>query len=153
MVPEPDSDAFERMMLIVVGAHLRAEIEDRPMATALGGRIRESLLSTESPNLPVVACTDLWYLNHDELQGLPAIVLGNPAQNAAAAWLTRRIPSVLVVNDRVQIQADLEFNDLRVCIWGVDAASTQEAVDLFWSKYGKQYVESVAEQVAGTPKF
>ena len=66
-----------RSLLIVVGAHLEAELADRP----LGYRLRDDVLRWQhrtpeaDPLLPVV-CTDLWYLNAAELMVRPTIAVG-----------------------------------------------------------------------------
>lgn len=145
MVPEQTSENDLPLLLLVVGAHLRAEIEDRPIATSLRERFLPRLSQAGAPE-SVVICSDLWYVNQSGLHGLPAVVIGNPAQNAACAWLLRHLPPALVVDQRIQIQADLEWNDLRVCVWGVDAPSTAEAAELFWSRYGEALSEAIRER-------
>ena len=68
----------DQMILIVVGAHLKAEMTDRPLAY----RLRERMLlwldedSNGSP-CEIVVCTDLWYLNADELRSRFAEVCPN----------------------------------------------------------------------------
>ena len=75
-VREPDPG---RLVLLVVGAHLEAEVTDR----ALGYRLREQILAWQAgadcpqPLRPVV-CTDLWYLNNQPLRQRPAISIGRP---------------------------------------------------------------------------
>ena len=78
---DPDS-----LLLIVVGAHLRAEMSDRPLAQ----RLRERMLRWQCEHevvqaLTPLVCTDLWHLNHQELLRRPAVCLGSPDVNASTA--------------------------------------------------------------------
>jgi len=75
-------------VLIVVGSHLRAEEKDRPLAYGLKKRIehwRDMHAGQLDVPLTPLVCTDLWYLNHAELQRRPTICLGGPGVNALAA--------------------------------------------------------------------
>lgn len=114
---------------IVVGAHLRAEVHDRPTAMRLRDAL-ESLLEPDARLRPVVV-TDLWYLNDDALRAQPAISVGMPEVNAFSAFLADRLPSLLAVDERMIVQMDLELVDPVASCWGVDAASTAEAVRHF----------------------
>lgn len=135
----------DRLLLIVVGAHLKAEITHRPLAY----RMREHILkwieraivgTGNHPSPPVepldpVVCSDVWYLNNPDLLERPAIAIGAPGLNAATAYLATRLPVALVMDDALQIQMDVELATLQVCLWGVDQRSTQSAIDLFAERY------------------
>lgn len=133
------------MLLIVVGAHLQAERSDRPLAY----RLRERILRWQdehgseigAPIEPIV-CTDVWYLNNDDLLRAPAIALGRPGVNAATAYLASRLPLAFVIDDTLQVQLDQEFIDRRACLWGVDAQSSVSAVDLFCERYLKDFLRA-----------
>ena len=75
--------------MIVVGAHLRAETEDRPLASglcdAVKRRIARRALKVNGSTMSPVICTDVWYLNNAELQDRPVIAIGEPGVNAATA--------------------------------------------------------------------
>ena len=82
-------------MLIVVGAHLRAEVADRPLAYRLRERIHAWLekfgTGMNVPIMPVV-CTDIWYMNQEPLQNRPTISLGGPGVNALSAYYGQKLP-------------------------------------------------------------
>lgn len=143
-VREPDPG---RLVLLVVGAHLEAEVTDR----ALGYRLREQILAWQAgadcpqPLRPVV-CTDLWYLNNQPLRQRPAISIGRPEINAATAFLAGRLPSAFMIEQAYCIQLDPKYIDLNVCIWGTDCRRTASAVDLFTERYLQEYLENVHQQ-------
>jgi len=127
-------------VLIVCGSSLDAERSDRPIAYGLASRIEawsrawsSSIAGAhhESDGLEPVVCTDLWYLNHDELRSLPTISIGHPGTNALSAHLARRLPEVHSVAHRLVVQMDPAFEELIASCWGVDAKATGEAVDVF----------------------
>lgn len=154
-----DGELAAPMILIVVGAHLRAESADRPIAYAL----REKVLSwldgrfapadaTESPAADdggdpdpgaprpghpcsVVVCTDVWYLNDASLRVWPTISLGGPGVNALSAYLADKLPSVLVVDDVLMIQMDPELAEATAAVWGIDHRSTVSAAEAFAERY------------------
>lgn len=100
-----DIDA-DKLIVIVTGSHLTAELEDRPLAYRLCNSIRERLEARFGPPLfgdkwplmPIV-CSDIWYLNHPELRGRPTISIGHPGVNALAAYLGDKVPSAYAVKD------------------------------------------------------
>ncbi len=128
----------ERVLAVVVGAHLRAETEDRPLGYRLRHRIRRWQAAARLPaqELPeAVVCTDLWYLNSAALMLRPTLCVGAPEINAASAYLANRLPMVLVIDGTLQVQLDLEFVNLQACLWGTDRRATATAVDLFIDRY------------------
>ena len=129
-LPADFSFAIEDLLPIVVGAHVRAEIADRPLADDLARVVREIRRARGVPEgvgrVPVV-CTDLWFLNDADLMRQPAIVVGDPGVNAATAHFARKLPQVFVVDQALQVLLDAEGLDLQCAMWGVDAASTEEA--------------------------
>jgi hypothetical protein len=140
-------------VLIVVGAHLEAEVADRPLAYAVRERLLDEAARIGAPELSAVVCTDLWYLNNEDLFSRPCVVIGHPGVNAAAAYYARRLPAAFVVDGRMQVQADPEFLDLRVCIYGMSEADTAGALEAFWSRWGEGYVAAVVDEMMGTPNF
>lgn len=128
---------LDSILLIVVGAHLRAEMVDRPLAYRLRERILrwQDRLPPEAEPLDPVVCSDLWYLNNEELMEAPAIVVGGPGVNAATAFYANRLPIAFVVKDTLQVQLDVAHHEPWACVWGVDHATTVSAVDLFTERY------------------
>jgi hypothetical protein len=131
------------LLLIVVGAHLRAELDDRP----LGYRLRDRILRWQQANpgarpLDPVVCTDLWYLNTEALMLRPTIAVGRPEHNAVSAWFANRLPAALVIDDSLQVQLDPEFATLQACVWGVDGPATAAGIQLFEERYLKPFLRS-----------
>ena len=138
------------LLLIVTGAHLRAEQADRPLAHRLQKRIETWVQRHDSaldaPLLPMTCC-DLWYLNQPALQRRPTISIGGPGVNALSAYFYRRLDPALVRDKHLIIQLDPEFVDLRVCLWGPDHQRTVEALEIFVRRFLDGFLRAVATQV------
>lgn len=132
---------------VVVGAHIRAEISDRPTAQWLADQLTDEL-SDACPDLCAVVCTDLWYLNDDRLQTRPTVSVGEPELNAYAAFLADKLPDVYSVKDVLVVQMDLRSDDTVASCWGRDAISTRQAAQAFAERYLSGFVESIARQHA-----
>lgn len=138
------------LLLIVVGAHLRAEMADRPLAYRLAERVRAWLEKHgHALNVPIVpvVCSDIWYVNDEDLQPRPTISIGGPGVNALSAYFHDKLKTAAAVDDQFMIQLDPEFIDLRACVWGMDHALTVKALDVFVKKYLDGYMRAVATQV------
>jgi hypothetical protein len=141
-MPESDLNQF---ILIVVGASLRGESADRPLAYRLAGEI-EKRLGAESPWKPLVI-SDVLYINDKKLARLPAISVGGPGVNHLSALLFQELSSVLTIDNVLIIQMDLELADLRCCLWGMDHDQTVEALDMFLKRgYLDRFLEGVANK-------
>ncbi len=138
------------LVLIVVGAHLRAEQADRALAyrlqAAIEGWIDAHQESLEEPITPMVCC-DIWYLNHETLQARPTICIGGPGVNALSAYFGQQLDAATVADNEVIIQMDPEFVDLRACVWGMDHDMTSAAVEVFEQRYLDGFMRAVATQV------
>ncbi len=100
--PDPDT-----VLLIVVGSCLRAELSDRMLCYWLRERILswQDEMTCDPPLLPVV-CTDLWYLNADELRDRPVLTIGDPETNAATAYLAGKLPTAFIIDETLRVQLD-----------------------------------------------
>jgi len=139
----------DRLVLVVAGAHLRAEAADRPMAYSIRERILEWLgerFGDRSP-LDVLVCSDIWVLNNEDLRTCPTISVGGPGVNAFAAYLADKLPSAFVIEDQLMVQADLDFDDVIASCWGMDHGSTVAAVDAFLEKYLDPFMEAAVQRV------
>ena len=128
---------------IVVGAHLRAEVEDRPLAEQIKCAIeswKQQNGISESP-YPLV-CTDMWYLNSVELRVQPTLSIGSPEVNAATAAFAADIPTLVEVPDAYRIQADPAFINLKCALWGIDTQQSQLSVDAFVKEVLGQWLGS-----------
>ena len=149
--PEVDAGVgVSNLLLIVVGAHLRAEVADRPLAYRLCDRI-ETWLEEHAPDMNVrlapVVCSDIWYVNQQPLQKRPTVSLGGPGVNALSAYYANKLSSALVHDNQMVIQLDPEYVDLRVCVWGMDHEQTVHALDVFDAKYLDGYLRAAVTQV------
>lgn len=141
----------DRLIWIVVGIQLTAELGDRPLAYKVEAEVKRRLgekLGAAPPNGPPrlapVVVSDVFYLNSEEAQDRPAISIGGPGMNALAALLTDQLPTPVAIENTLVIQMDLELKDQRVSVWGMNHLDTVRAVDLFISKgYLDTFVDGV----------
>ena len=145
----------DRLICIVVGVQLRAELGDRPLAYRIEQEVRTRLESElgkppegELPRLSPVVISDVYYLNNEPIQSRPAIAVGGPGMNAVAAMLVDELPMVVAIEHTLVIQMDLDMNDARCAVWGMNHLDTVRAVDLFISKgYLDTFVSGVVKQL------
>ncbi|XAM00311.1 hypothetical protein OT109_02765 [Phycisphaeraceae bacterium D3-23] len=165
-------------VLIVVGSHLRAEEGDRPLAYRLRSRIeawRDDHADQLTVPLTPIVCTDLWYLNHEQLQQRPTVCIGGPGVNAYAALSIQQVEGAAEVEElerydpddpealedtgeqfpggggagepKVTIMIDPDFTHLRVGIWGTNHELTAKGVELFSERYLDGYLRACVTQV------
>ncbi len=129
----------DRLILIVTGAHLKAEASDRPLAYHLRKVMSDWLTRKglpENPECPrVLVCSDVWYLNNEPLRSRPTVSIGGPGVNALSAYLGDKLPSAFSIENVLLVQAEIEFIDVVATCWGVDDSSTAAAVEAFANKY------------------
>jgi len=140
-------------LLIVCGAHLEAERQDRPVAYGLAHRVRswaELWAESEADPAPLepIVCTDVWYLNHDRLWTLPTIAIGHPGINALTAHLAGRLPDAFVVNDRLAVQMDPALEEPIAACWGVGTEATRDAVGVFEARYLDPFCQAACARLA-----
>jgi hypothetical protein len=142
---DPSSIDADTLVLIVVGAHPKAEQADRPIAYMLRQQLTKWLarrFEGETPPLNALVVTDVWYLNDNSLRRCPAISIGGPGVNAVSAYLGDKLPSAFVVDDQYMVQMDLDLNDLVCCCWGVSTEATAHAVEAFLDRYLDEFMEA-----------
>jgi hypothetical protein len=134
-MPEID---IQRLIWIVVGVQLPAELGDRPLAYRIEQQMKEridhALGKTPSGQLPALApavISDVYYLNSEEAQSRPVISIGGPGVNALSAQLVNELPTVVAVENTLVVQLDLEMHDHRAAVWGMNHVDTVKAVQLF----------------------
>ena len=150
----PDVDV-DRLIPIVTGVQLNAELGDRPLAYRIESAARELLARLierpspdEPPRLSAVVVSDVFYLNHDALQTRPTISIGGPGVNALSAALVNELPTVVTIENVLVVQMDLEWNDARCAVWGMNHLDTVRAVDTFIAKgYLDMFAQGVVEQL------
>jgi hypothetical protein len=131
----------ERLIWIVVGIQLTAELGDRPLAYRIEAELKRRLAEKlgppppgEPPRLAPVVISDVFYLNSEDAQGRPTISVGGPGMNALSAMLTDQLPTPVAIEDTLVIQMDLEMKDARASVWGMNHLDTVRAVELFITK-------------------
>jgi hypothetical protein len=149
-----------RLVLIVTGAHLRAEEHDRPTAYALAGALARGLAERNGAGASagsgaggdrnagswrVVVCSDLWYVNHPALRACPTVSVGGPRVNALTATLAGLLPDVLSVRGEYIVQLDPDLIDLACACWGETAEGTREAVRQFGSRWAGAWLDAVTQ--------
>ena len=147
---EIDVDA---LLLIVVGAHPKAEVGDRPTAYRLRQRmsawLEQRFPTPESSPLQPLVCTDVWYLNDQSLRDRPAVSIGGPGVNALSAYLADKLPSAFVIDDVLMVQMDVEVGELLACCWGMSPEDTSAAVDVFIDRYLDAYMRASLREDVG----
>jgi hypothetical protein len=136
----------DSLCLIVVGAHPKAELHDRPIAYRLRQRMTAWLdqrfpAVEDRPLLPLV-CSDVWYLNDQSLRECPTVAVGGPSVNALSAYLADKLPSAFVIDDVLMVQMDVEMSELMACCWGISPVDTGAAVDVFTERYLDTFMRS-----------
>lgn len=138
---------IDRLIAIVTGIQLRAELGDRPLAYHVEREVREFLDAHlperqpgELPQLAPVVVSDVFYLNSDALQTRPTIAIGGPGMNALTATLADELPTALAIDDTLVIQmsldatADADADPQRCAVWGMNHLDTVRAVETFIAK-------------------
>lgn len=144
----------EHLICIVTGVQLVSELGDRPLAQRVEREARRHLRSRlgrrkkgQPPRLAPVVMSDVLYLNSELLQTRPMISIGGPGVNAVAGALANELPAAVAIENSLLIQMDLEFEDLRCCVWGMSHLETVQAVELFIVKgYLGKFLDAVVER-------
>ena len=143
--PNLEFDA-SRAIAVVVGAHPRAEITDRPWANLLVRRMRTILadrgFSMESGGPIPLVVTDVWFLNDDVLRRQPTVAIGDPAVNAASAFFANRLPCAYAIENACQLLLDPELLEPRACLWGIDDESLKLAMTRFETKWIEPFLDA-----------
>ena len=144
----------DRLIAIVTGIQLTAELGDRPLAYRIEREVRDRLEAAlgktpegEPPRLAPAVVSDVFYLNNDDIQGRPTISIGGPGMNAVSAMLVDQLPTALAIEDTLVIQMDLELGDARCAVWGMNHLDTVRAVETFLAKgYLDAFVRGVIDR-------
>ena len=130
-----------RLIPIVTGIQLKAELGDRPLAYRIEREVRDRLNVAigkppegEPPRLAPAVVSDVFYLNNDAIQARPTISIGGPGMNAVSAMLVEVLPTALAIENTLVIQMDQEMNDPRCAVWGMNHLDTVRAVETFLAR-------------------
>lgn len=94
----------------------------------------------------VMVCTDVWYLNDDDLRACPVVSVGGPGVNALSASMGGRVPSAFVIDNVLAVQIDTEFEELQACCWGMGTRACAAATELFVDKYLNDFMTAATAQ-------
>jgi len=150
----PDVE-IDRLVWIIAGVQLTAELGDRPLAYRVEAEVRRLLGELlgpppegELPLLSPAVISDVYYLNSDEAQTRPLISIGGPGVNAVSGALVNEVPTVVAIENALVVQMDLEMTDLRCAVWGMDHLDTVRAVDLFLTRgHCETFIKGVVKQM------
>jgi len=132
----------DETVIIVTGSDIRAEERDRPTAY----RLKEDIDARSDGQRfrRAVVVGDLWYLDNRVFQLNPTVAIGGPGVNALAARLTNTLPIVWSQGEESFVQADLEGEQKRALLWGMNAGATMNAVQAFTSQ---GYLEDLLRRI------
>ena len=119
----------DETVVLVTGTALTAEERDRPTAYTL--KVEIDRRGDGHTYRRAVVVGDIWYLENRIFHLNPTIAIGGPGANAVAAEFAQGLQTLVNVDDRVFVQADFDGELKRASLWGVDAASTAQAVEMF----------------------
>ena len=101
-----------------------------------------SLVASDTTGTAVVI-GDAEFLDRPDLHRHPTIAIGGPGVNVVSQRLVDDLPMRWQHKDRAFLQADLD-NTNRVALWGMDAASTAQAVAAFLSE---GYLDALLDRI------
>jgi hypothetical protein len=131
-------------ILIVVGADIKPEEKDRPLAYWLQRKIQEAAGYGKTPFRKSVVISDALYKSDKIIQACPTICIGGPGVNSLANEWVKSLPVYISEDDRYFIQYDLDSAKKRISIWGMDQETTSGALNVFVeSGLLKQYLERI----------
>jgi hypothetical protein len=119
----------EETVVLVTGSSLTAEERDRPLAYLLKSEIDRRGAGHAYRRAVVVG--DVWYLENRLFHHHPTIAVGGPGVNGVAQEFTSLLPTIYNREEQVFVQADFEGEPKRATLWGVNAAATAAAVEVF----------------------
>lgn len=121
-------------ILIVVGADLKPEEVDRPLAYKLKNAFESSSLFGEHPFRKCLVISDALYRHDNIIKVCPTVTVGGPGVNLVAAEFAEKLPVYIARENRYYIQSDKDFSERKISIWGMDREATEEAIDIFIEK-------------------
>jgi len=131
----------DRLLPIVIGAHLAAEREHRPIGYRLCEMIERRNVDD---GLEPIVCSDIWYMNQRDLMQRPTIAIGGPGVNAATAWIANRVPTAFVLEGMFQVAHDVGLSRMQAAAWGRDLPATEAAVACFIDRYLERFLRRAA---------
>jgi hypothetical protein len=119
----------EETIVLVTGSSLTAEERDRPLAYLLKSEIDRRGAGHAYRRAVVVG--DVWYLENRIFHLNPTIAIGGPGVNGVAQEFGAFLPTLYSREEEVFVQADFDGELKRASLWGINAACTAAAVEVF----------------------
>lgn len=141
------TDATQRLVLVVVGARLEAEVEDRPIAHDVArrmGDLFDAAVAGPPGTVLVTPVTDLWYMHQESLRSLPVVSIGPPEHNALTAWLADKLPSVAAAEGQWVVQ----MRDGAAACWGTRRAGTARAARILLDDWADDFVDQAVRALS-----
>jgi len=124
-------------ILIVTGSELTPELKDRPLAY----RLKETIDPFgKNQYQQAIVVSDRWYLENEILQICATLLVGGPGVNAATSELFDKLPMHWAFNEQAFIQW-LRESETKAAIWGMNQASTTQAVDFFIQEFLDEFLD------------
>jgi len=121
----------DETIVLVTGSDIRAEERDRPTAYWLKNEIDRRGEGVAFRRAVVVG--DIWYLANRIFHLNPTVAIGGPGVNALSRQWVEGMPAVWSREDRAFVHTEFGEDHRRAVVWGMDAATTAEAVRAFAS--------------------
>ncbi len=118
-------------ILIVVGAGIKPEQKDRPLAYWLQKQIDKTGGFERTPFSKSIVITDALFRSDKIIQACPTISIGGPGVNRVTAELVNELPIYISEDYRYYIQCDDKPGKNRVLIWGMDQETSSGALNVF----------------------
>lgn len=134
----------DETVLVVTGIEVPAEMNDRPLAYRIKAEIDRR--GAGRPFRTGVVVSDAWFAQNRIFHLCPVISIGGPGVNALAGTLVESLPMLVKREDRVFVQGKWDEEEKRVSLWGMDRATTAQAVEAFLKE---GYCDAFLRQVWG----
>jgi len=118
-------------ILIVVGADIKPEQKDRPLAYWLQKQIDKATGFEKTPFSKSIVISDALFSGDKIIQACPTISIGGPGVNLVTAELVNELPIYISEDYRYYIQCDDKPGKNRVLIWGMDQETSSGALNIF----------------------
>jgi hypothetical protein len=144
----------DRLIAIVTGIQLKAELGDRPLAYRIEQAVREHLAAA-LPKPSPASCrasrrpSSATSTTSTATSSRPARRSASAARgmNAVSATLVEKLPTAVAIENTLVIQMDLEGDDPRCAVWGMNHLDTVRAVETFLAKgYLETFLQGIIER-------
>ena len=119
----------EETVLVVTGSTPAALTKDRSVAEWLRDEVDHRGGGATYRRALII--TDERYFGTPTFHSHPVIAIGGPGTNGVTGFLVQALPMVLAREERSFVQMGSDRNGRQAILWGMDAASTRSAAEVF----------------------